>query len=298
MLDAARRTKATLYVIAAFYVAIGFFVAIPAAMNGDRLSAFLGFLIISGALACTFILRSILRLADHVCTVSENAADVTDNLERLTKAVASLAAAAHESASMRLVDLAAFGRGDPDLLAAARLDRDAYPRLVTTLDDDPQVGEPKVHAGERPGEEVNQGGAARDVLAAGATPAPVPGGAPARMVTTKNLLEEWKSGIRNGDLIACRAVYAALVDLVEPDALTPLTQQLDGLTAQAEQALRRLFTDCARRRDIEGMLEIGERIARLLPDRPAAREFRELRPFLRIKLEAGFPAKPPLRLVH
>lgn len=317
MLDAARRAKTTLYVITAFYVAVGFFVAVPAAVGGDRLSAFLGFLIISGALACAYILRSMLRLTAHVCATTETMGAITDTLERLTGAVESLAEATHESASTRLLDLAAFGRGDPDVLAAARLDRDAYPRLVSTMSDEPpaeaeEVSTPQPSkAGARPDAvaprpAVGTRPQARsqvhsDAARTGANtevPDAASKGASASLVTTKNLLDEWKVGLRNGDLVACRAVYAALVDLVEPVALAPLTKQLKMLTEQTEQALRRLFTDCAHRHDIEGMLEIGERILRLLPDRPVAGEFHRLKPLLRLKLETDFPVIPPLRLVH
>lgn len=300
LLDAARRTKTTLYVITSFYVGVGFFVAIPAALSGDRLSAFLGFLIISGALACAFILRGMLRLTAYVCAVGETLGGITKNLERLTDATASLAGTAHEAAATRLLDLSSFGSGDPSVLAAARLDRDAFPRLATALEDTPPPPSPsspdprgaspeeKTETRTAPFTNDDQNGDKTERI-------PVE---PQSHVTAKNLLREWKVGVRNGDLVACRAVYAALIDLVDAEALRPLTRQLEFLKEQTEQTLRKLFAECAHRRDIEGMLEIGERIGRLLPDRAVADEFRRLKPILRVQLDLATRTVPPLRLVH
>ena len=62
-----RRMRTTLYIITACYVIIGFVIAIPAALGGDRVSTFLGFLIIGGALGVAagvnIVLKSIGRLA-------------------------------------------------------------------------------------------------------------------------------------------------------------------------------------------------------------------------------------------
>ena len=62
-------------------MAIGFMVAVPSAMAGDRLSAFLGFLIVSGALGFVAALTLVLRLSVRVSAIGESIEDVSHFLD-------------------------------------------------------------------------------------------------------------------------------------------------------------------------------------------------------------------------
>lgn len=71
MADLNRRTRKTVTVVSAFYVVIGFCLAIPAAVDGDRLSTFLGFLIISGALAAGVLISAVFSLGARLETLEK-----------------------------------------------------------------------------------------------------------------------------------------------------------------------------------------------------------------------------------
>ena len=215
---------------------------------------------------------------------------------RVERAMRSEADVPAEHSHVTVIDLASFGRGDPGVLAAASLDRDVFPRLVATMEAHPPASS---HDSES------------DTTAV--TSSDVPSGAAARedqegtknrrtagSVTTKNLLREWQAGLWNDDLLACRTVYAALVDVVDPAELVPLEVQLTRLADRREQALREAFSQCATRRDYAGMLEVGEQICRLLPDRPVAADFRRIRPHLedRSVQETTSAESPTLRVVR
>lgn len=299
LIDAARATRKTLYVVAAFYVAVGFFIAAPAAMSGDRLSTFLGFLIISGALACATIFRAVWRLTQQAGAMNDSLDQVAVRLERFERNLKALAAPTRDTSSVQMIDLASFGAGDPSVLAAARLDRDAFPRLVTTMETDPPAtstepaGKPRSPASScKP-----QSPAAKTDSA----PKSPPGGSGDRPtpVTTRNLLREWKVGLRNGDLAACSGVYSALVDTAEPEALRPLRIQLEQLADRTERSLRARIVRCLHDQDFEGMIETGKEIETLLGDRPVAEEFARIKPHLLARIKADEQGTAhSLRVVH
>jgi hypothetical protein len=72
---------------------------------------------------------------------------------------------------------------------------------------------------------------------------------------------------------------------------------LQELVDRTEQSLRESFTGRLEARDVEGMLEVGERICELLPDRPVADEFRRIKPQLMSRRRHD-EAKPSLRVVR
>lgn len=291
--DTTRRSKKTLYVIAGFYVGVGFFVAAPAALSGDRLSAFLGFLIISGALGAAVVVNAVLRLGARLSAIGESLDDIHNRLEQIELTYPSTETSASPESSTRVIYLTSFGRGDPSVLAAARLDRSAFPRLVTTMEEAPSA-----EAAHGRHEEAND----LDATGGSSQTAEVKRGeAPdtfdAADVTTKNLLREWKMGLRTGDVAACRRVFSAFVDTADLTIVAQLGAQLEALADRTERSLREAFAECARRRDYTGLLEIGDRICELLPDRPVAEEFKRIKPHL-LGREQTPDGTPILRVVR
>jgi hypothetical protein len=206
------------------------------------------------------------------------------------------------------MDLATVGTGDPSPLVAATLERDRYPRLVDLLDQVPATGSPASPA-SADRRIIDLPPAAGDKEAAsGPQEPPAPAGVPG--VTVKNLFRRWQEGLRNHDLVSCREAFAALVDTADPRTVAAFRDQLDELGRQKERTLRMTFRDYLLRRDLVGMLEVGERICRELPDRPIALEFRRLKgPLMqRCLKEIGIPSEhreaagdspaPPLRVVY
>ena len=294
MPDVTRRTRKTLYAVTAFYVGVGFFITVPAALSGDRLSAFLGFLIIGGALGGAAVINAVLRSAFQIQSVGERLDDIRLRLEQMEATYHSTQTTATAESPARLIDLATLGRGDPSVLVAARLDRDAFPRLVTTMEE-----EPPAEAAEVQPDGASDGAVVPEPLAQPSPGEPDDSGPPAEVIA-RNLLRDWNVGLRNGDVAACRAVYAALVDVADPNTVAALSAQLDELTDRTEASLRVAFAERYRERDFEGMLAVGARLCGLLPDRPVAEEFNRIKPFL-LYQSAQLAAKAPphpLRVVR
>jgi len=102
----------------------------------------------------------------------------------------------------------------------------------------------------------------------------------AEAVAVENLRREWKMACENRDLLRARRILLTLADTAEDDEVERLQAELDELTERTEASLRREFGECAKRRDFEGLLQIGERIRELLPDRPVAEDFARIEPML------------------
>ncbi len=308
-----RHTRKTVFIVAGVYVGIGFFVAAPAALRGDPLSAFLGFLIVSGALAGAVALNALLRLGVRVSEVGEAIDDVRKSLRRLERSGPSRNTCGtgsqpvkdtgckpvpHTDQSTAMIDLAALGSGDPSVLTAATLDRSGFPRLVTTMEEPPpptaddialMEDEPSAETtenhprdlwhrfstGETHGLETRATLTRATVSHATHPQADIPAG-----LTTRNLLRAWKVALRDGDLQTCRSVISALVDTVDPECLAPLESLLQDLTERTEQSLRKAFSDCIAGRDYAGALQIGEQICTLLSDHGVAADFRRVKPRL------------------
>ena len=276
ILDAVRRSRRTLYVIASFYVAVGFWLALPAAVAGDRLSTFLGFLIISGALAVAVGLESIFRLNAHVATMTEQLIGLRERLNRIERAPAATQSTGTDEPEPAMMDLATMGRGDPDILVAATLDRSVFPRLVSTMDDVPPTITPDALRCEKATPVPERVRVTR-------SPADVDGSG----VTTRNLMHEWEDGLRTGDLAACRNVFSALVDIADPATVVVFGSQLEQLAGHTEAQLREAFLRHARERDYSALMDVGEEICRQLPDRPIAVEFNRIKPHVQRRLAAA-----------
>ncbi len=267
----ARRARVILYAVTALYMVIGLVVGVSAALSGDRLDVFIGFLLITGAMGTAALGSLLFRLATRVARLGEYIADIEDRLDRTTPAPDSSDTPIQEESSAPLMDLAAIGRGNPSELAAARLDRDVLPRLLNLMSDKPpaEASESQVSrtldalSTERAPQSVRREENHNDTCATAAA--------------FKNLSREWKLAMRNGDLVACRAVFAAFADTLDPSTLAPLELQLERLADRTEESLRQVFTDSLHRRDYAGMLMAGERICKLLPDRQIAEEFKRIR---------------------
>jgi len=294
ILSAAPRVKKILFVITALYVGVGLLVAVPAALSGDRFGVLLGLVIISGALVVAALGSAVLQLAARMSAVGETLDDIRRRLDRINPTTERAGTEESDKPSTQLIDLAAIGRGDPSVLAAARLDRDVFPRLVTTMEKQPpaeaaetqpenvQTSHPA--AGSTDDRSVNEPAAGADTTAA----------------TIKNLLREWKLALRNGDLAACRAVFSALVDTADVATVITMELQLVQLADRTERSLREAFRRYFRERNYAGMLTIGEQICRLLPDRPVAEDFKRIKPYLlhRPEYASDSATTPTLRVIR
>lgn len=289
MMDASRRTTKTLFVVAGLYVAIGLAVSASAAYSGDRLSTFLGFLIITGALVAGVMMHAILRLTVRLAGLGDRLDSVHERLQHIEKKLhdAQIPAARIPAVPVvQCIDLAAVGTGNPADITAATLERGRYPRLVTVM--------------EGPAVQVEDAGArfVGDGAVAGSPETGSMESAPAfdevevlrhqalSAVTTRNLLREWRAGMHDGDLAACRRIFSALVDTTDTVTVLPLSAQLQELTDRTEQRLRAEFSAAVRGRDYAGALDIGERIRQLMPGHAVTQEFERLRPHLMRKLES------------
>jgi len=311
MMETSRHTKKTLYVVAAFYVAVGFVAATASALNGDRLGTFLGFLIISGALAATALLRAVLRIGVRISAIGEAMEGLHARLNRVEAGLRVVrehvgvdGRAATAAGGIRVLDLAAIGSGDPSVLAAATLDRQAYPRLVTTMEEAPPAQSAAAEAAEHTFIPLRPTLTASDERTLDAMETQSETNAQPNDTedhdagfagaATKNLLRHWKVALRDGDLAGCRAVYSALVDTAGAEAVASLGAQVEELADRIERSLREAFSLRVRERDYAGALAIGERMCSLLPDRVVVAEFMRVRAHLlrRLHREAACSDEP------
>lgn len=289
MMDASRRTTRTLFVVAGLYVAIGLAVSASAAYSGDRLSTFLGFLIITGALVAGVMMHAILRLTVRLAGLGDRLDSMNERLQHIESKlqVSQIPVAPMPAGPVaETIDLAAVGTGNPADITAATLERGRYPRLVTVME------APAVQVEDAEARLVGDG---EDV---GLTEAASIESAPAfdevevlrhravSAVTTRNLLREWRTGMRDGDLAACRRIFSALVDTTDTVTVLPLSAQLQELTDRTEQRLRMEFSAAVRGRDYVGALHVGEQLRQLMPGHAVTQEFEHLRPHLLRKLES------------
>jgi len=267
-MDFSRNSKKTLYVVAGFYVLVGFVLAIASVVGGDRLGTFLGFLIISGALVGAVMLRAIMHLGEQADELAHALDEMRHCVLSGEASVSEQLREIKEAAGVRMVDLTTFGSGDPSSLTAATLDRDAFPRLMKAMDDAP----PPLAAASESVEKVV--GQAELVLPERDGPA------------TKNLLRQWKVAVREGDLAECRRVLSTMVDVATREELVPLEAQLAALTARVERKLRSAFSAHVRNRDFAGAIAVGNQITELLPGTPVARDFEAVRSQLHQKQQS------------
>ena len=281
LIQSARHTRKTLYLVAGFYVVVGFGVAVVAAIQGDRLGTFLGFLIVSGALALGLLFRAALLLGVRISAIGEGLDELRlrlDRDERLMRKAGTDNRKSVDQPAVSTLDLSDIGRGDPSLLVAATLDRDVYPRLVATMDEDP----PAKAAETVPTDDVGTWGAAAECCE---EPLGLDGPGPGEIgisvgLTTRSLLERWKIALRDGDLAGCRTVLSALIDTAGPEEVEPLRVQIAELSGRVERAFRAEFAASVRNRDYASAIAVGEHLCGLFPDGPIVEEFARLRPAL------------------
>ncbi len=273
LVESVRRTRNTLYLVAGLYIVVGFVVATATAMQRDRLGTFLGFLIISGALSMGLVARTALQVLVRIAHIEECLDDFAERVDGLIPLVRVDGNASSISAPNAefVVDLANIGVGDPEMLAAATLDRDVYPRLANAMDQ--AVTEwPKTEQLHAPLADLDGGKSSSDH---GPT-----NGVNGNTASTRNLLQQWKAALADEDLVQCKRVLSAIVDLADHDAVAPLRSQIRELEDRVEQKLRERFTHQVHCGDFVAALETGERICSLLGERPVAADFERLRPIL------------------
>ncbi len=202
LLDSVRGTKKTLYIVAALYVVVGFFLAVAAAVQGDRLGTFLGFVIISGALVTAALFRAVLRIGLRISSVGESLDDVATRLTRIEhhgETIRTNDGRTQQHAPDRVIDLGASAPVDASLLAAATLSRESFPRLADAMVEQPPAS--ACHA--------------QTTMAATLPATKVPHSGTndgAADYATRHMLQTWKTALREEDLATCRSAYAALVD--------------------------------------------------------------------------------------
>ncbi len=264
--ESTRRARRTVHIVTGVYVVIGFIMAIPAALAGEPQAAFIGFLIISGALAAAALISSVLRLGARIGEVSHRLRSLQSQVAHLSAQPTDQATETNPAMTSPGIDLAKLGTGDADLLTAATLDRSVYPRLVTTMEEQPPPD------ADRP-----------TLIAHGAEPSPhdeLETISSMDGVATISLMRQWKMGLRQNDLQTCRAVLATLVDIADADTVAQLQQQYTELADRTEHSLREEFALHLAGNDHAAMLETGRRMSELLPDRPLSQEFKLIEPHL------------------
>jgi hypothetical protein len=272
-----RRSATTVYIAAGAGAGLGVWAAVSAALSQDWPVTAIAVLIISGLVGEALLVTAVLRLAARLHDMDTTLNDICARPARTDEHAGPDEDADDEDPRVRTLDLSTLGKGDPGELVAARLDRDVFPRLLATMEDQPPArGSGRQDQEPQPGDTgTGDDPRRRHVQEHDADPT---------ALTTKNLLRTWRLGMRNNDLAACRTVFAALVDTVDAGTLEPLQMQLEELADRTEKLLREDFAARLTRRDFDGMLAVGERICRLLPDRPVTREFRRIEPHLRRRL--------------
>ena len=269
-----RIQKRIYHVLAAFVVVLGVTVTVVSIGRGDAVAACIGFAIILGAVAVVVLFRALDRLNRSVEALVEVESRRSKVEGRKTEEGRERDTLSPEGTfSNAVVDLAAVGHGDPGRIIAATLDRSVFPRLAETLNEQPPATTPDIQSeveslrSKVEGRRSDEGGAA--------APESDVGG-----VAHKNVLRIWKQAVRDGDLITGRSVYSILVDTVDPRLVARLEVQMQALADRTEQRLRAQFVERVRQRDVEGVLQVGNQMCELLPDRPIAEEFRRLKPLL------------------
>lgn len=294
ILEAIRDSRKTLNVIAIFYIVVGFVLAIASSFSGDRLGAFLGFVIISGALAFAVLLQAVLRiglrisnLAEHVDVIRSQMKDVEhwveDHSQRAAKLPADKPTVSQPVVSL---DLTMLGKGDVSEITAAILDRSRFPRLVTTMNEQPP-------ARSQPQDLFD----ALTQTSKNDAPAPEQKAEHSKGVSIKNLLTGFKAALREGDLTTCRSIYSAMVDVTDPVELESLCAQMEQLADNIESRLRLRFSQGLQDHDFDDMLETGKQICELLPHRAIAQKYNQIKPLiLRRKQQARTHTKPVLKV--
>ncbi len=241
------------------YSVVGLAILVFALVAGDWLGVTVAFFGIGAVVGTVLAAGRVARLTKCVAAVNRALRETRRRLDQIEKRLNTGSAEAPDGSDTWLeLNLAAIGRGDPSVLSTTTLDRSMFPRLVSAMDEEPPASSTPDHAHGQPPEQW-----------------PITTG-----VATKNLLRTWVAALRERDLVACREVYATLVDTADPTTVVSLATQLQQLDNQVERSLRAKFSACVRERDYAKAIETGERIRDLWPDGSAARDFERIRPYL------------------
>jgi len=268
-MEPARHTKRTIAIVVCLYVVIGFVVAVSAAVAGQPIGAFLGFLIISGSLAASVVLTGILRVGHELASVNEQ-------LDRLRAEMQALAEREDQPASHQvdtdnedvlMIDLAALGRGDPGPITAAMLNVSTFPRLLRA-DDDPSEDSRR--------RELRRQALALDASLLDGIPAPEK----LSIDEARDIVGEWHEAARKRNVAVCRILLATIEPTVDDETTRSLRTELRRMEEELEASLRERFSTFIHALDYAGALAIGERICTQLPDYAIADEFRAIRPHL------------------
>jgi len=286
LLNTVRDTRKTLYFVTGIYVAIGLLLAIFAAVNGNLMGTLVGLVISSGAMLAATLFRTLYRVGLRVSEIGEHLDEVRQRLRQMTEHSGAGTGASGALAGAAVKDIARDAHGDPSLITAATLSRATYPRLVTAME-----AQPPAHCDSAPPDEVavatmmgTPHAADADTRAAGRDYEP---------------MQTWNAALLDDDYATCRAMYAILVDTVEPRAVVQLGEQLEALARRTEESLRVRFGEAVRNRDFDTAVTIGRDILRLMPDRTVAEEYREIEPhLLRRRAAQHADEELPLRIAH
>lgn len=265
------RRQRSIAVFGTLFVLIGLVLAVLGVRSANLTDVALGILITLIAVAVTVATRMMARVEVQLFAATEQLDNIRNRVEKFEAPANQPEESTHGKPETRMTNLPSLGRGDASRLTTATLDRHTFPRLAALWDQT---------AADRATPPRNENGAESHANI-DAPDDPDRSAAPAT-----DLLNRWEIGLRNRDLSECRAVFAILVELLEPAHLTRVKTQLDDLSDETEHALRSMFAEAARRRDGHELLAIGNRICELLPDRPVASEFARIRPMLREKMAA------------
>lgn len=294
-----RRTKIILFVVAGLYVGFGLMygwrsVVSEPASSDTIIDAFVGLLIVSGALAGAAVLVSALRLAVRVSAMHDLLQTLEARLLRVEIDPLSRRAANEVPTATQELDLSAIGDGDARSIVAASLDQDLYPRLARRSEGTRLVADedtkPFVSTQGRGIESDRAGTDARDASEHGAFH-----DQNARVESTAHslgskhlsdddvvgsLLERWEVASGEGDVATCRRVLASLANRADRELVVGLRDELPRIMERAESALREAFAECVRSRDFAGAVTVGDRITESLPESRIARDYDAIKPHL------------------
>lgn len=273
MQQTVRRTKRTLHLVVGMYVAIGLVVSGAGAMTGDRVDAFLGFVIVGGALGAAAMLSALFNAVARMGMLDKTVGDLRTSLARIEGLVGEKQSLRRDENAerVRVLNLASVGGGVPDAITAATLDRSVFPRLVTAMGTEQATASGTARSNGGMTEPRIDPLASEESLRQTTSPEEVAG---------KDLWLSWSTAMRNGDLATCRSVYAALVDLAETDTVADMAASLDALALRHERRIRRRFTECVQAKQFSEALAMGAEIGTLFPNHPLNDEFERLRPIL------------------
>ena len=268
-----RRTKRTLHLVVGMYVAIGLVVSGAGALTGDRVAAFLGFVIVGGALGAAAMLSVLFSTVARMGTLDKSVGDLRTSLARIEELLEKNQSSRRDenAEQIRVLNLASVGGGDLDAITAATLDRSVFPRLMTAMGSEQGAASSSARSDGEIAEPRSDPLASEESLRQTTSRVEVAG---------KDLWLSWKTAMRNGDLATCRSVYAALVDFAETDTVADMAASLDALALRHERRSRRRFTECVQAKQFSEALAMGAEIGTLFPNHPLSDEFERLRPLL------------------